>query len=1603
MNRESEYTDGRPSRSRSRSKSIICSGRRGPRLLRTPERHATRLSRIECDVRRDRPPNTRSRSRSLLRTTRHLEVRDTDIPVEIARPSRVDQGRRDSGHSRSRSRTRSRSRRRRMREREEEYEIQAQRLAVLKSQLEHGKTSRRDEKSHQPQQRSEKNSREKTRYDSASILLEQFLKAIQDRPSERESFPSHLNNVVPEFNPLMKEQTVDMWLSKVDECSEIYQWTDKQTVHYALPKLSGHAKSWYQGLPSLKRTWLEWKELLKSSFPSNENYAELLSEMLRKRSRFGESLEIYYYAKINLLNRCKIFGQNAVDCLIHGVDDRGVRVGAQAAKFEKPEDVLKFFKTVRDNYDRRDKPSRQILNLTPRPKNDEPPSSLPKTGQAQQNNIMCFNCKQKGHPSFKCPKPLLKCSSCNLMGHTESECRRKSTRDLDPNTKTVLKVLVHDSKVRSDQFTNQKNIGDVATHDNTSSKYIMPIQINNQTTLSIVDLGSEATLVRSSDAVKLGLKWEPVDGPFLRGLGNVPYLPKGETYATVEVQGLVERDIQIFIVEDGLINYPVLLGHSFSERPNVRIVKTTSELTFERVQERDVKIQLVTLCDVTIQEGEFRAVRVKCDNVNDCNIYVAGSVRGQPDSQYYLLPGEYKLSNSECCLLVHGLGARPVHFREGTLVTRASVVDAGLKVNIVAEDPEWKTPRVNCGDHISPQDKLRLEDLLSKFKECFSSGMHDLGFTTETEMVIQLKDSDPVVYRPYRLSFSQRKKVQAMINELLECGIVQESNSPYASPIVLVQKKTGDMRLCVDYRALNNKTRRDHYPLPRIEDLLDRLSGQIIFTTLDLASGYHQIPIAKDSIEKTAFVTPDGQYEYTRMPFGLANAPAVFQRLIHKVLNKFKIKHAIVYMDDILIPASSVDEGFARLEEVLLALKNCGLTLKMEKCHFFKESIDFLGFEITKGEIKPGSRKTQAIACFEAPTNQHEVRRFLGLASFFRRFVKDFASKARPLTNLLKKDTPWRWTEEEAFAFQSLKQSLTDRPILALYDHTAETQLHTDASRIGVAGILLQRKGCLPFRPIAYFSRQTTPDEQKLHSFELETLAVVSSLQKFRVYLLGIKFTIFSDCHALRSTFTKRDLVPRISRWWIQFLEFDCTIEYRPGDKMAHVDCLSRKPVEIGNDDVHTLDILTIKAEDWITTVQSGDTEVKRIKEILEDPETAKVASICKEYRVKNGRVFKVIDDKTERWVVPRNVRWQLLKANHDDVGHFGFSKTLERIRSFYWFPRMRKFVKKYVSSCLGCAHHKLPSGAKEGELHSIPKIEIPFHTVHADHLGPFIRSRKKNSYILVIVDSFTKYIHLAPVRSTKSKASIKVFQNYFSLFGVPTRLITDRGTSFTSKKFKSFVQSLGIKHVLNSVATPRANGQVERYNRTILSALGATSHDKGPEVWDQHLPEIQIGINTSVHEVTKRTPTELLFGRKVPSPSQGILNRVVEDVGNGSTDKNLDDIRNDAREAIQQNQDKNKKLFDQRRKRVTKYHVGDLVRIVRAVPSNTGQSKKLEPKCQGPYKIKKILPHDRFVVVDTPLTRKGRRYEGVLSADKIFPWMSYGAVYSSSESSDEE
>lgn len=896
--------------------------------------------------------------------------------------------------------------------------------------------------------------------------------------------------------------------------------------------------------------------------------------------------------------------------------------------------------------------------------------------------------------------------------------------------------------------------------------------------------------------------------------------------------------------------------------------------------------------------------------------------------------------------------------------------NATLQVSVI------DTPNldVSCAEHENV-----LKNLFNKYPKCVSNDFSTLGKTSSVELEIDLTTSKPVYQRPYRMSEQEKVITREIVEDLLQNHIIRPSNSSYASPALLVDKSSGEKRLCIDYRQLNKITVKEKYPMPMIEDLIDRLRGCSYYTSLDLKSGYYHIPIKEQDIHKTAFVTSDGHYEFTRMPFGLCNGPAVFQRLMDTVLGNHRFGKIICYMDDLLIATDSLTENISCLEEVLKILSEHGLTLNLKKCSFFQKKINFLGYEISKEGIRPSSKKVKAVQNYPTPTNVHELRQFLGLINYFRKFIKDCALLSKPLTNLLKKDVTWCWNAEHDEAVVNLKNALVDNAVLNIFDPKLPTNLYTDASREGLAMILMQVTESGE-KPIHFYSRQTSREEKAYHSFELELLAIVVGLEKFRHYLLGANFKIITDCNAVKHALTKKDIIPRISRWVLRTQEFSFEIVHRAGSQMQHVDALSRNPVKLGNE-VDSFHINNITEGDWLLSVQLQDPSICSIRDILKSGEAEQHKQIFDNYELLGNKVYK----RTEygrRWLVPKQCIWQIIRLNHDNVGHFAVDKTVERIRSLYWFPRLKNTVKKYIKNCLNCIYYKNIHGKKPGQLYPIPKYARPFHTLHLDHLGPFVKSTQNKCYLLVIVDSFTKFVFIAATNDTKSKRVVNELDKIFKIFGNPKRVICDAGSAFTSKSFTKYCEDKAIRRHIIATAVPRSNGQVERYNGTILEALRSMGADTDNDKWDQHIDKIQQGINSTINKTTAAVPSEVFFGYRL---------RMDGDVDDHNEERSLDvtKLREQVDSKIKLSAEKQKAAFDSKRKVAPNYQIGDLVVIKVPSYSNGGQSTKLMAQFKGPFQITEILGHDRYRVQDMRGSeRSSKLYNGITCVENMKPWI---------------
>lgn len=847
---------------------------------------------------------------------------------------------------------------------------------------------------------------------------------------------------------------------------------------------------------------------------------------------------------------------------------------------------------------------------------------------------------------------------------------------------------------------------------------------------------------------------------------------------------------------------------------------------------------------------------------------------------------------------------------------------------------------------LTGQDLQKLLDLIDEFSKFLITGTAT-STVSSGSMSIKLNSSTTVTYRPYRLSYPEILKVREIIRELLEKKIIRESESEYASPILLVKKKDGSDRMCVDYRKLNEITIKDRFPLPLIDDHIDRLGKHKFFTSLDMATGFHQIPMDDDSIRFTAFVTPEGHYEYLKMPYGLANAPIVYQRIMSKTLREhLESGKTLVYIDDVLILSDTVDEGLITLRKVLQTLTESGFSINLKKCSFLSTKVEYLGRTISQGQVQPSVQKVKALVESPVPKNVKQVRQFLGLASYFRRYIAGFASKTAPIAKLTKKGVTFSWGSEQEEARQNIISHLTSEPVLAIYDPDLPIEVHTDASSIGYGAVLLQVHEKGHKRAVGYFSKRTQGAEPKYHSYELETLAVVKALQHFRHYLVGVQFKVVTDCNALKSTQQKKDLLPRVARWWIYMQDFNFTLEYRKGTSMSHADYLSRNPVNVCE---------ARKQQNWAQIAQGADEETQQLIQKLTDRQLDST-----HYVHRNGLLFykysPIGEESRLLCFVPKGHRLSLLRIFHDEHDHLGVDKTLELIRKHFWFPSLKSFVQKYVAHCLICITHKKIPRAPNQPIHSWEKPDNPFEVIHVDALGPLPQSNGYR-YVLIAIDAFSKYCLLYPMYGQDANELKRLITNVISLFGTPKQIIADRGRMFLSSEFTKLVTELGIDIHLITPEMHRSNGQVERYCRTLLNMVRIECNHRQNE-WSDAMWRLQLVLNITKQKTIGLSPLNLLVGIEAATP---LIRHLVRDIALENSHPNREALRvmhrQRASERLRMNQRQQDKTVNADRRPPRTFDTNSLVFVIKQAQA-TG---KLDSGMRGPYRVVKALPHGRY------------------------------------------
>lgn len=741
-----------------------------------------------------------------------------------------------------------------------------------------------------------------------------------------------------------------------------------------------------------------------------------------------------------------------------------------------------------------------------------------------------------------------------------------------------------------------------------------------------------------------------------------------------------------------------------------------------------------------------------------------------------------------------------------------------------------------------------MKQVLEEFSEIFTTTP---GCTTLAEHCIDTGDNPPVRCKLRPVNSKKQAIMDNCIHDLLAQNLIRPSQSQHASAPVLVEK-SGDYRMAVDYRQLNARTKVPVYPMPRTDWLLAQLGRARWFSSFDLSQGFFQIPVQEQDIPKTAFICHQGTFEFMRMPFGVAGGPATFQTLMDRVLEGINHKFAMAFLDDVLVYSETLEDHLEHVREVLKRISSAQLTINPEKVHVCCQSLKFLGHEISPGQCRPDKEKVQAVLDYPQPTTVKQLQAFLGLAGYYRGFIPQFSITARPLTELLKKKQRWRWEPPQEEAFRALKQSLAHDVVVNLPDLNRPFVVETDASGVGIAAVLLQAaENDAQLQPIFFISRVLTEAQQHYTVQEWECLAVVWAVDKFRPYLGFTEFEVHCDHSSLSWMFTTDQTSPRVKRWVLRLQGFNCRIKHRRGLANVPADALSRAPLqhqEVPGPSLHeTLFPMAvpepspqISFEAAAAASEMDDTTVLNDAGLLaqeqeQDPILSKLRTVMKGGKLlptdSDQPLIKDLAETTEMedsgllvqhrgnrkvpWL-PNHLRNLVLRLSHDHPtsGHSGFFKTLKRIsQNFVWLG-MRSDISKYVRCCQVCqrtkAHRRKPEG-----LMSSQWATAPMEQLSVDIIGPLPMTPRRHKYLLVVIDKFTKFIELFPLRAATSKSVVDCMIQVFCRHGTPVSISSDNGKPFVSRLWKGLLEHWGIQD-RHTVPYRPAGQMVERHNGTI-------------------------------------------------------------------------------------------------------------------------------------------------------------------------------------------
>ena len=862
---------------------------------------------------------------------------------------------------------------------------------------------------------------------------------------------------------------------------------------------------------------------------------------------------------------------------------------------------------------------------------------------------------------------------------------------------------------------------------------------------------------------------------------------------------------------------------------------------------------------------------------------------------------------------------------------------------------------------IDSNDKPKYSEDIQKMLEEFSDVFPDklpkgLPPRRKYDFKIELEEgAKPVKKGLYRLSEKELEELRKQLDELTDSGFIQPSKSPWGAPILFVSKKDGNMRMCVDYRALNKLTVKNSYPLPRIDDIFDQLKGAKFFSKIDLRSGYHQIRLDPDSVPLTAFRTRYGHFEFLVLPFGLTNAPASFMTLMNEIFREHLDVFVIVYLDDILIYSKTWNEHLEHIKIVLEILRKEKLFGKVSKCLFGVPQVEYLGHIIGQDGVSVDPHKVKAVQEWPRPQNRQQVQSFLGFVNYYRRFIKDCSLLAKPLI-LLTGNTKFEWTTIQDKSFEILKSKICSAPVLRCFDSCLPIFVTTDASQYALGAVLEQEEE-KKRRPVAFASRTLNEAEQNYAAHERELLAIIDTLKWWRSYLYGNFFTVHTDHYPLRYLETQDSLSPRQVRWLERMINFDFKIIPISGKSNVVADALSRMPQDVPPIDKRNRSLLEqviTRTSKELHNVSVPSFESSDLQGIAQDytkdqdfqaqyQEPQKPFERQGELLLRNGKIC-----------IPKGeFRLKVLHDYHCTpiTGHMGITKTINRIVPKYFWKNMRSDILRYVRSCQ-CQRAKSSNQKPAGLLQPLEPPESKWTHLAMDFITPLPLSSKGHNGVYLVVDRLSKMIRIIPTEPNLDAPTTALLfkDNIYRHHGLPCNIISDRDPLFMSKFWTSLFKLLGTKLSPSSAYHPQTDGQSEIMNRKLEEMIRSFANfDKSN--WDQYLVDFEVAYNSAVNATTGFSPFYLNYGihpRTVP------LDLLSADAPAASSF--LQNMQNAIREARKQiiKANENTARYVNKSRNPANYNVGDKVWLSTknlALEDGSG-SRKLNPKYCGPFEI---------------------------------------------------